>query len=183
MAVGTVLVVFVIGLTMIIRPTNSPGSTTPSGATVVPPFSKWVSFTSPDGRFAASFPGTPAHDSRPEKIGEVAVQTESFAFVLDNGRVTFRVDIVDYPVGSLSSRSPETIFANAERAFTTSGARVLASRDVSADHPGHEYTLTLAGEPSTVRAWIVGDRGYEVGAIGEASDTQSFLDSFRITAE
>jgi hypothetical protein len=180
MTIGAGGVMLIIVATLIINPTGSPPDTS-EAVSVVPPFSDWVTFTSPDGRFSASFPGLPDHVSRPETIGTADVTTESFAWESGDAAVRFHIAYVDYPAGSLSTRSPGTIFANVERAITTGGDTIIASRDVSGSHPGHEFTLTRAGAPMTFRAWIAGDRAYEVGVEGGLADSEAFLDSFRIS--
>ena len=185
MAMGAVAVLLVIGVTVVANPTGSPPRPAPTSisASVVPPFSTWVSFDSPEGRFSASFPGQPDHSSHPGTIAGADVTKEVFAWPPTDAAVRFDIAYVDYPAGSLSALPPETVFANIERGITTSGWTILASRDIGGSYPGHEFTMTQEGKQTTLRSWIVGDREYEVGAIGESPDTEAFLDSFQIAAE
>ena len=142
-----------------------------------------MTFTSPEGRFSVAFPGQPDHHSLPRTIAGADVTTEAFEWAPGDAAVSFAVGYGDYPAESLSKLSPETIFANIERGMTTSGWTILASRDVSGRDPGHEFTIAHGGEQSTFRAWIVGDREYEVGVTGESPHAEAFMDSFRIVAE
>jgi hypothetical protein len=186
MAVGAVVVLVVIGVTVVANPTGSLPRPAPTSlsATVVPPFSTWVTFTSPEGRFSAAFPGQPDHHSQPRTIAGADVITEAFTWAPGDAAVGFAVGYVDYPAQSLSKLAPETIFANIERAMTDArGWTILASRDVGGSYPGREFTTAQGGEQVVIRAWIVGDREYEAWVTGESPDAEAFLDSFRIVAE
>ena len=185
MAMGAVVILLVIGITVIANPTGSPSrpAATPLSASVVPPFWTWVSFNSPEGRFSAAFPGNPDHSSHPGTIAGADVTREVFAWPPTDAAVRFDIAYVDYPAGSLSRLSPETVFANIERGITTNGWTIQASRDISGSYPGHELTMTQGGVQTTARSWIVGDREYEVMVTGESPDAEAFLDSFEIAAE
>ena len=137
MAMGAVVVLLVIGVTVVANPTGSPPRPDPTSlsASVVPPFSKWVSFNSTDGRFTASLPGQPDHSSHPGTIAGSDVTTEVFAWPAGNAAVRFDISYVDYPAGSLSALRPETVFANIERGITTGGWTILASRDIGGRLP------------------------------------------------
>lgn len=185
MATGAVAVLVVIGVTAVANPTGSPPRPTPTSlaASVVPPFSTWVTFSSPEGRFSAAFPSEPDHSSHPGTIAGADVTTEAFAWSPVDAAVRFGIAYADYPAGSLSALSPETVFANIERGITATGETILASRDISGSYPGHEFTMTEEGRQTTLRSWIVGDRAYQVGVTGASPDAEAFLDSFQITAE
>ncbi len=185
MTMGAVVILLLIGVTVIANPTGSPSRPAPTSlsSSVVPPFATWVSFTSPEGRFSAAFPGQPEHSSHPETIAGADVTTETFWWQPGDAAVSFGIIYVDYPAGYLSTRSAETAFAAFERGITTHGGTILASRDVSSSYPGHEFTVTQGGEQRTFRTWIDGDRAYIAAVTGESPDTEAFLDSFRIAAE
>ena len=180
MAIGIVSVVIVIAVIVVINPSGSPAQPgpTPLVASAVPPFSTWVSFTSPEGRLSASFPGQPDHSSLPVTIAGAKVTSESFEWTTGDNAMRFDIVYMDYPAGALSTLSPETIFADLEGTFTASGGKILASRVISGRYPGHEFTVSRHDEQTTFRAWIAGDRAYQVGATGGSPDTAAFLDAF-----
>ncbi len=135
-------------------------------------------FTSDEGRFSVSMPGTPRFAK------QVANGMDNYSFLLESTRGTYMVSYFDLTAGlSLPADRGMQAFAAARK-----GEITKTTTDVSLPNgaTGKEAMIQLSGGETTVRLrlYIVGSRYYVVSLDGSrdhvtSRDADAFFDSFK----
>jgi hypothetical protein len=149
------------------------------------PPSAWVEFSSPEGRFAATFPGVPRQ--RTEKVGQVPNQIElqRFEVRFPDRDVGFYVHYFEAPGledKDFVPRIRDTVLKDFPGGVTTAERPVWVNGVV-----GREFEIAMPPRITIVRrAFLVHGRVYLVSVSGSnlnpsAPDVTRFLGSFRVT--
>ena len=143
----------------------------------------WKDFNSPEGRFTATYPGSPKKKSEIDALGNT---TTMFYVEADWGHVAYFVGYTDLP-GAGIVPDPATVLDAAASVITT----VKSKKPIRIDgHPGIEVDGEIVhnGQKADVtnRIYLVGARMYQVMVVREKghqrpADFSKFLDSFRLT--
>ena len=153
--------------------------------------SAWTDFTSADGRFSVTVPGTFTEETQTIPTG--AGDIEMHIFTLDKGDAGYFVRYSDVPAELLApGNTAALIDGSIQDAFGNVGGSVESQKEITLDgHPGREATgsFSFEGEAGTLkaRAYLVDDRIYMVfagarGGQGNSTDTDRFLDSFKLAS-
>jgi WD40 repeat protein len=160
------------------------GPTTDEAPTPVPPTmiaaDAWKPFTSREGGFTISFPGTP-------KESVAGLNGENHLTIFRRGDNRFLVSYEDLPP-EVAARGAKALYADIAAQF---GEGKKSQRDIElAGQPGLELVLKesypLPGE-NVRRLFLVKGRAYEVDVYDYGGltpeDRKKFLDSFRLTGD
>jgi hypothetical protein len=153
--------------------------------------SAWTDFASAGGRFSVTAPGgfTEETQTIPTGAGDI----EMHIFTLDQGDVGYFVGYFDVPAELLALGNTAALLdGGVQGAFGNVGGSIESQKEITLDgHPGREATgsFSFEGEAGTLkaRAYLVNDRIYMVFAgarsgQGNLTDTDRFLDSFKLTS-
>ena len=143
-------------------------------------------YTSAEGRYTVRVPAAPRLSKK-----ETAAGDTSLAIVEQpNGRyVVAYLDLKAGP-GEGDAKAQQRLEGARDAAARSVGGAVLADRAITlaGKYPGRDVTIELPGKEDLARdrMYLVNGRLYQVMATGrkwwvESSDTQKFLDSFRLT--
>jgi hypothetical protein len=148
----------------------------------------WKTFTSDEGGFSVSLPGTPTQDSQAVNtaIGNIMMYT----FMIELSESAYMVAYSDYP-DSLVNQTPADILLSGARdgAVGNVQGRLVNETYLSLQgHPGRELLIETAGAEAfaRVRIFLVGNRMYQVMALTTSqSDSQTeeitnYLNSFHL---
>jgi hypothetical protein len=143
-------------------------------------------YTSTEGHFTVSFPGSASVTTSNEPInfkdGQTATMYE-FSVELDSGNVAYLVMYNDYGPNDANG-DPQTVLA-ATRDGAVSGKTLLSDMVISLNGvPGREFTAKDDTWNYTVRQFLQGKRLFQLIVVSSpshpATQTSAFLDSFRI---
>ncbi|HAZ47571.1 MAG TPA: hypothetical protein DDW76_03580 [Cyanobacteria bacterium UBA11369] len=142
----------------------------------------WKEFSSSEGKFAVSMPGTPKQETETDEDG---LTSHSFTVELENPDSAYLVTYYDVP--EVAKATPEQIkelLDGAPDAFAKGGnANLTRSQNIILDgNPGREFEFTSTeGFSGKGRVYLVQERLFLVVAIAPQSQSiQRFLDSFRL---
>ncbi|MFB2838482.1 hypothetical protein [Floridanema evergladense] len=140
----------------------------------------WNEFSSEQGRFAVSMPGTPKEETETNQDGSTE---HSFSLTSDNS--AFLIHYSDIPdIEKLSKAEITKLLDNAPSDFVKgANAKLVTAKTVSLDgHPGKEFEFILSeGINGKGRVFLVKKRLYiVVGMAIQPGNLQKFLDSFRL---
>jgi Leucine-rich repeat (LRR) protein len=143
----------------------------------------WTDFTSAEGGFSATFPGTPKQSTSKDAVG---TPTHSFIVETNFGKEAYGVVFAD--IGPVPQLLASEKFL--ETAASAAGT-VKSKRPITLDgHPGLEVELEASHTGSTMlirnRMYIVKERLFQVMVTrtkdrGDSADYKKFLDSFKLT--
>jgi hypothetical protein len=140
--------------------------------------SSWKEFSSPEGKFTVSMPGTPKKQTQ----NQGGLTTNAFAVEVKNG--AYLVSYSDLPPGT-----PFDYSAGIRAMATKYQGKVLSETDFTLDgNKGKAYEMEI-NQPkgfATGRIVVVNNRLYQTLAIGTNArasdpDVKKFLDSFKLT--
>jgi hypothetical protein len=150
---------------------------------------KNVTFTSQEGKFSVAMPGQPTKQTQktPSEIGELNVNL----FIVDQKDKGFIASFVDYPRGTVTDQSREKMLDGCRDGNVrgTKGKLQSEKRITQGEKkiPGRELVISLQDGKALYRAriFLVGDRLYQVIAIGNPEFAQSaavnaYLNSFKV---
>ena len=143
--------------------------------------SNWREFSSTEGGFAVSMPGTPKEETATDKKGSV---DHSFSLTLDKAAYFIHyTDIAD--IKELSNDQKNQLLDVVPAQFIEGGKAKLEEEPRSIDikgHPGKEFKFTLSdGTPGICRVYMVEARLYLVlGMTADVGNYQKFVNSFRL---
>ena len=155
-------------------------SFSPSSALVAQ--TSWKEFSSSEGKFAVSMPGTPKQETETDEDG---LTSHSFTVELENPNSAYLVTYYDVP--EVAKATPEQIkelLDGTPDAFAKGGnAQLTRSQNIILDgNPGREFEFTSTeGFSGKGRVYLVEERLFLVVAIApQSQNIQQFLDSFRL---
>ena len=163
----------------------------------------WKEFTSKEGRFSISLPGTPKPESRTHETPIFSITTH--AFVLQTEMALYFVSYADFPLppGPLTPEDRKEALASSRERIIGSGARIINESEVSvAGNAGTEilaekdglilrgrfalidgrlYQLILGARPNTVfNTGKVSPKPADRTDLFEETSAK-FFDSFKLT--
>jgi hypothetical protein len=150
-------------------PTQTP--TTPASAgvslavgTAEPsPLAAWKPFTSPDGKWSTSFPGSssPTKTTATTDLGAEVAGGTIFT-VTDSSGAQYIVAYFDLDPSLVSGLSPDDLLSTMETSMTSglNGTVVRRAATTEAGHPARDVTMTSQGQVVGMRLWFVGSRFY-----------------------
>jgi hypothetical protein len=147
----------------------------------------WQTFTSKEGRFTISMPGTPGSSKQgtATAIGNI----DLYMFTLGTSNNQYAIGYADFPENLVAGGSTDAMLEGAKTgAATNVGGTILAERKVWINNwPGREVSIGLKdGKTIKARYYLVKNRLYEI-MVGfdkgkeVPADTTRYMDSFRIT--
>ena len=142
-------------------------------------------YTSTDGRFTVSFPGTPTESSQQVNLQGGESMTLNLVVLTNNG-VTYMALYNDYPSQYVSGDAQT--FLEGRRDGAVQGAKGTLATDEAIDLnrvPGRAYTFTDAsGNSYTAHDFLNGQRFYQLIAVvpsgGSSAQVDDFMNSFHI---
>jgi hypothetical protein len=163
----------------------------------------WKEFTSKEGRFSVSLPGTPKPESRTQETPVFSITTH--AFVLQTDMALYYVSYADVPLppGPMTPEDRKEALASTRERIISGGARIISESDVAvAGNGGTEilaeknglilrarfaliegrlYQLILGARPNTV--FITGKVSPKAADRTDLFEQTSarFFDSFKLT--
>lgn len=140
----------------------------------------WNEFSSTQGGFAVSMPGTPKEETQTNQDGSVE---HSFSLAVDN--TAYLIHYSDIPEAEkLTQEQVKQLLDSAPDDFTKSAnAKLLKSENISlSGHPGKEFEFAIGDRVNGKgRVYMVKQRLYIVVGMTSTTDNfQKFLDSFRL---
>jgi len=151
--------------------------------TIQPAVAKWTTFSSPEGKFKASFPTTPAKstETNTSPVGDIESQT----FASSANQLDFSVTYTDLPELALLFGGEDKILRDTKtRLLEKVSGREVSWKDVSVNgYQGKElkYTVDDGRKIGRARMFISGDRLYVLNATGPRSnkaEMERFWNSF-----
>jgi hypothetical protein len=148
--------------------------------------SSWKTFTSDEGSFSVSFPGSPQQDVQNVNtaVGAIAMYT----FMVEKSDSAYMVAYSDYPPSLVNETPPDVILSGArDGAVANVQGRLLNEVFISLQgHMGREITVETAGAEAfaRVRIYLVGNRMYQIMALTSTEDASkdeditNYLNSF-----
>jgi hypothetical protein len=148
-------------------------------------------FSSREGRFTISFPGTPEQSTTTLKspIGDMVLQV--FKVARNNDKVAYTLIYYDYPPEAIKSTDPEKIFDAAQQGgLDATHGKVIKTTDIVKTDKApasRDLEIEIQGTTTYARMILVGNRLYVIMVIppatqGAADHARAFLDSFKPTA-
>jgi hypothetical protein len=148
-------------------------------------------FQSKDGKFTVALPDKPTEQTN--KVPTAVGQLEMHMFVIDQKDRAYLVTYSDYPKDSVVDKADKVLDGVVDgNAKALKGK--LASQDKititvgKKDYPGREITVELPDKKGLykARAFLVGDRLYQVVALGpedfvKGKGVDEYLKSFKVT--
>jgi hypothetical protein len=149
------------------------------------PTAGWKVHKSTEGGYSVKLPGEPKleQQSQPTESGTTTVHVATYARQTDGFIVMWH----QHPAGA--PKDPKAILDTInDTTLSMLPGKVLAREDIKlGTHPGRAVTTKLSNQPSTMRTrtFVVGDRVYQVWAMGNGDGNpraaEAFLDSFTVT--
>jgi len=142
----------------------------------------WNEFSSSEGKFAVSMPGTPKQETETDEDGLTA---HSFTVELQNPDSAYLVTYYDVPeVAKATPEQVKELLDGTPDAFAKGGnANLTRSQNIILDgNPGREFEFTSTeGFSGKGRVYLVQQRLFLVVAIApQTQSIQRFLESFRL---
>ena len=150
---------------------------------------EWNDFTSVEGRFSVTLPGTPNESSQrvPSAVGDI----EMHMFLSDQGASGFAVAYFDMPADLLAVADAQLLLDGAiQGAFGNVGGTVESQTNITLDgFPGIEATgsFSFEGEDGAMKArvYVVNERIYQIyvaeqGGQSNSESVDRFLNSFKL---
>ena len=142
----------------------------------------WKEFSSSEGKFTVSMPGTPKQETETDEDG---LTSHSFTVELENPDSAYLVTYYDVPeVAKATPEQIQELLDGAPDAFAKGGnAELTRSQNIILDgNPGREFEFTSTeGFSGKGRVYLVEERLFLVVAIApQRQNIQRFLDSFRL---
>jgi hypothetical protein len=148
-------------------------------------------FSSKEGRFTISFPGTPEQSTSTLKspIGDMVLQV--FKVARNNDKEAYTLIYYDYPPEAIKSTDPEKIFDAAQQGgLDATHGKVIKKTDITKTDKApasRDLEIEIQGTTTYARMILVGNRLYVIMVVppatqGAADRARSFLDSFKLTA-
>lgn len=154
----------------------------PSSTLLTQAQTSWKEFSSSEGKFAVSMPGTPKQETETDDEG---LTSHSFTVEIQNPDSAYLVTYYDVP--EFAKATPEQIkelLDGTPDAFAKGGnAQLTRSESIILDgNPGREFEFTSTeGFSGKGRVYLVLDRLFLVVAIApQRQNIERFLDSFRL---
>lgn len=140
----------------------------------------WSEFSSRQGGFAVSMPGTPEEKTETDSDGSV-----DRSFTLTQGKTAYYVHYTDIPdVEKLNSDELKQLLDGMPAVFVqgAEGKLVTERNVVINNYPGKEFEFTLNdGTIGRARVYMVKQRLFViVGTSTEPENAQKFIESFRL---
>ncbi|MFB2936718.1 hypothetical protein ACE1B6_15810 [Aerosakkonemataceae cyanobacterium BLCC-F154] len=140
----------------------------------------WNEFSSKQGGFAVSMPGTPKQETGTNQDGST-----EHSFSLTSNNSAFLIHYSDIPkIEKLTKEEITKLLDNAPNDFAKgANATLVTAKNVSLDgYPGKEFEFILGeGINGKGRVYLVNNRLYiVVGMTTQPGNVQKFLDSFRL---
>jgi ribosomal protein L37E len=164
----------------------SPAASSLAGGTPEPaPAGTWTKFTSPDGKWSASFPGTtaPAKTTLPYTSGTVSIEMPLF-YLVDRTGVEYATAYGDFKASDLAGVDPEFLLSEMETGLASGGYTVAhSSATTQVGQPARDVTVTGSGQVVDIRMWFVSTRFYMMMVYskpGAAPYPQHFFASFAL---
>jgi hypothetical protein len=149
----------------------------------------WKSFSSPEGRFTALFPGTPSQQTQQTPTAAGSIATTLYTVTMADAY--FGVVVGDYPPEVVSKKPDDLLDGARNGAVSQVGGTLLSEDRISSEgFPGREIKITATRGTQTMIAWdrmyLVKNRLYQAIVVmsvkNEGSkDVRKFLDSFHFT--
>jgi hypothetical protein len=149
-------------------------------------------FSSKEGRFTISFPGTPEQSTRSLKspIGDMVLQV--FKVARNNDKETYTLIYYDYPPEAIKSTDPEKIFDAAQQGgLDATHGKLIKKTDIIKTEKApasRDLEIEIQGATTYARMILVGNRLYVIMVVPPATQVaadraRAFLDSFKLAAE
>jgi len=148
------------------------------------PVSGWKRYSSQEGGFSVEFPAAPETKTVRGRINDARFQDATFLSV-EKGEAAYSVAYSDEFDDVLREFSINQILdAARDGALATTQGKLLLELAISKDgFQGREIVFLTSGLSSRVRIYLVGNRKYVVGVVGQganyAKTTEAFLSSFQ----
>lgn len=140
----------------------------------------WNEFSSQQGGFAVSMPGTPKEEAETNEDGSTehtfSLTSDDSAFLIQYSDIPDIEKLSKAKITQLLDEAPNDIAKNAN-------AKLIAAKTVSLDgYPGKEFEFSFSeGVNGKGRVYLVKQRLYIiVGMTTQPDNVQKFLDSFRL---
>jgi hypothetical protein len=146
----------------------------------------WQDFSSPEGRFSVTMPGTPQQSRYIEGRLENQVQVHQFQVLVHSRDVGYHVHYFDLPApvreGPFFARLHDSILSDFPNGRLTNERQIEAN-----GHRGREYIISIPPQITVVRRiFVAGNRIYFATVSGSnlnvaSPDVNRFFDSFKIS--
>ncbi|MDE2181459.1 MAG: hypothetical protein KGJ78_00405 [Alphaproteobacteria bacterium] len=146
--------------------------------------------SAPAWKFSATFPCQSQISTQTVDTAAGKIAVTQYVCDADDGNAAFIVAINDYPSGSVTEANVNSVYSGGVNGFAEGvKGTIRNSTDFALGSITGRETIIDIGEPkgaARVRAFLVGDRLYQVVAIGVPGTENSkaaldFLDSFNLT--
>lgn len=147
----------------------------------------WKQFTSSEGGFSVSLPGTPTKQEEFQQSAAGPVERETYFVNLADKGELYLVGFVNYSKEFIARQKPEELLKEArDLAVRSSNAKLVAEKTIKlGQYPGREWEMQLPnGVVIKARYYVANNRLYQtvVSAVNTLpADSQKFLDSFKLT--
>jgi hypothetical protein len=150
------------------------------------PAGDWKEFTSKEGKFTVTFPGTPKAETKKDGNGTV---TTTYSVVLEKGSIYYMAAFTDY-VGDAAKAEPKVMLKNLADSLAKNAKQ---KKDIQlGDYPGIEMVSELEEMGVKVamkhRIYFLNGRLYQVVVVSEArlaekAQFDRFLDSLKLAGQ
>lgn len=143
-------------------------------------------FTSEDGKFKISFPGTPKIESQaiPTEVGNIEMKSFSYEKSVTEA---YMVAYSDYPSELVKQSDPETLLTGAkEGALTSQSATLEKEEKITLDgNPGYYFTAVKDSYYMCYKIFLKDNRLYQIlmlrdGAYPSKEAIDEFIGSFEL---
>lgn len=150
----------------------------------------WKQFTSSEGYFSISLPGTPSVEKYPMDTAQGTVNINSYW--LETKTATYMVSYYDYSDLIIQQLTSEQILESGknEAVANVNGKLQSESTISSENYPGKQYVIAYGDGKTTasIRLYLVDHRLYHLVAVTSNNNANSqkvskFLDSFQIISQ
>jgi hypothetical protein len=145
-------------------------------------------FSHKEGKFTVTVPKKPVEQK--QKLKTEAGELDVYMFVVDQKDRGYITSYTDYPKGTVTNKNREKVLEGA-RDGSVKGVKgkLISDKKIKLGkmHDGYELQIQLPNKGVTIRSriYLVGDRLYQVVALGPADFTKgkevdAYFDSFKV---
>ena len=144
-------------------------------------------YTSPDGSFKISFPGTPIDTSQNVQTDIGMIEMESYTYE-KSATEAYMVALSDYPSEIVAASSPDSLLQGAkDGALSSQGATLEFEEKVTLDgNPGYFFKAKKDSFYMCYKIFLKGNRLYQIlmlrdGSYPSQEDINGFIGSFEFS--